>query len=392
MSSIPRTALTGVPSGAVSVCGTPKKARKYSEAVSSSISGPTQVILPGPVRSSAAWAGLTRSEHQFLLVKLGAILAPVRLPGSGGPEPEPPVEGHGAGVAVGHPQRQPRRARRPCMPGHRLDKLVRHPAAAGLGGYPHPHQMPAARRVLPPFGEGGHHPHRLAVTPGEKPHRCPCAAAPFRLVEAELAAHGGGEGRWRLGQRGQPGPPHRGPVRGLRPAHGCAAHALSPARLRGAFRRRLPSSLVPRLSVQATAPLRLAHARSCVRRSWVGRSWGAWARRSWAGRPDGGRPDGCQVPPETSAPNGGAVADTFTSTPGPLLRIACWVPGGTNTSVPSDTSRSSPPTSIWPRPRTITYACSCAGWACSACWLPGWHSTQVTHICIAPSCPAPSSR
>ena len=34
-SSSPRTALTGVPSGAVTLSGTPKKARKYSEAVSS---------------------------------------------------------------------------------------------------------------------------------------------------------------------------------------------------------------------------------------------------------------------------------------------------------------------------------------------------------------------
>ena len=39
MSSSPRTALTGVPSGAV-ISGTPKKARKYIEAVSRSISRP----------------------------------------------------------------------------------------------------------------------------------------------------------------------------------------------------------------------------------------------------------------------------------------------------------------------------------------------------------------
>ena len=36
-SSSPRTALTGVPSGAVTLSGTPKKARKYSDAVSRSI-------------------------------------------------------------------------------------------------------------------------------------------------------------------------------------------------------------------------------------------------------------------------------------------------------------------------------------------------------------------
>src|SRR5580704_4156790 len=41
MSSSPRTALTGVPSGARTVSGTPKNARKYSEAESSSISEPT---------------------------------------------------------------------------------------------------------------------------------------------------------------------------------------------------------------------------------------------------------------------------------------------------------------------------------------------------------------
>ena len=37
-SSSPRTALTGIPFGATTLSGTPKKARKYSEAVSSSIS------------------------------------------------------------------------------------------------------------------------------------------------------------------------------------------------------------------------------------------------------------------------------------------------------------------------------------------------------------------
>ena len=36
MSSSPRTALTGVPSGALTESGTPKNARKYSDAVSSS--------------------------------------------------------------------------------------------------------------------------------------------------------------------------------------------------------------------------------------------------------------------------------------------------------------------------------------------------------------------
>ena len=46
-SSSPRTALTGVPSGALMLSGTPKKARKYSEAVSSSMS----------LRASATRAG-----------------------------------------------------------------------------------------------------------------------------------------------------------------------------------------------------------------------------------------------------------------------------------------------------------------------------------------------
>src|SRR5271154_1587072 len=41
VSSSPRTALTGVPSGARTVSGTPKNARKYNEALSSSISEPT---------------------------------------------------------------------------------------------------------------------------------------------------------------------------------------------------------------------------------------------------------------------------------------------------------------------------------------------------------------
>ena len=47
MSSSPRTAFTGVPSGAFTESGTPKYARKYSDAVSSRSSGPTPAILPG---------------------------------------------------------------------------------------------------------------------------------------------------------------------------------------------------------------------------------------------------------------------------------------------------------------------------------------------------------
>src|SRR5258706_8643147 len=46
MSISPRTALTGVPSGAFTDSGTPKKARKYSEGVSSSISPGTLVMVP----------------------------------------------------------------------------------------------------------------------------------------------------------------------------------------------------------------------------------------------------------------------------------------------------------------------------------------------------------
>ncbi|EPJ40492.1 putative 5'-3' exonuclease [Streptomyces afghaniensis 772] len=46
-SSSPRTAFTGVPSGAFTESGTPKKARKYREAVSRSISRPvTSRIMP----------------------------------------------------------------------------------------------------------------------------------------------------------------------------------------------------------------------------------------------------------------------------------------------------------------------------------------------------------
>src|SRR5690349_22330007 len=41
MSMSPRTALTGVPSDAVTDSGTPKNARKYSDGVSSSMSPPT---------------------------------------------------------------------------------------------------------------------------------------------------------------------------------------------------------------------------------------------------------------------------------------------------------------------------------------------------------------
>ena len=51
-SSSPRTALTGVPSGAVIESGTPKKARKYSEAVSSSIN-----LGPGVMGASVDQAG-----------------------------------------------------------------------------------------------------------------------------------------------------------------------------------------------------------------------------------------------------------------------------------------------------------------------------------------------
>jgi hypothetical protein len=46
MSSRPRTAFTGVPSGAV-ISGTPKKARKYMEAVSRSINRPGSAFLWG---------------------------------------------------------------------------------------------------------------------------------------------------------------------------------------------------------------------------------------------------------------------------------------------------------------------------------------------------------
>ena len=52
-SSRPRTALTGVPSGAFIDSGTPKKARKYSDAVSSSISGPATAVTGGTVVSGA---------------------------------------------------------------------------------------------------------------------------------------------------------------------------------------------------------------------------------------------------------------------------------------------------------------------------------------------------
>src|SRR5260370_24599320 len=91
------------------------------------------------------------------------------------------------------------------------------------------------------------------------------------------------------------------------------------------------------------------------------------------------------------ASHGGEVADTYTSCP-PMLRIACGVAGGMNTSVPGPTSHASAPATIWPRPCTIRWACSCAGWACRACWLPGWHSTQVTLSWREPNCPAISSR
>lgn len=46
MSMRPRTAFTGVPSGAFTDSGTPKKARKYSDGVSSSISPPMTHMLP----------------------------------------------------------------------------------------------------------------------------------------------------------------------------------------------------------------------------------------------------------------------------------------------------------------------------------------------------------
>jgi hypothetical protein len=51
MSRNPRTALTGVPSGARTESGTPKNARKYSEAESSSIS------LSGPVGTGDSMPG-----------------------------------------------------------------------------------------------------------------------------------------------------------------------------------------------------------------------------------------------------------------------------------------------------------------------------------------------
>src|SRR5580704_2884059 len=67
MSSSPRTALTGVPSGAWTVSGTPKNARKYSEAVSSNMSEPT---LP----SNHAGRGALDQQHDLAVDDLDLLL------------------------------------------------------------------------------------------------------------------------------------------------------------------------------------------------------------------------------------------------------------------------------------------------------------------------------
>src|SRR6478609_2204606 len=73
-SSSPRTALTGVPSGAL-ISGTPKNARKYIEAVSRSIRRPgccvTSRILPRAARVS----GVTQSELEGTDRKILELLA-----------------------------------------------------------------------------------------------------------------------------------------------------------------------------------------------------------------------------------------------------------------------------------------------------------------------------
>src|SRR6516162_7634115 len=71
MSSSPRTALTGVPSGARTVSGTPKNARKYSEAVSSSMSEPT---LPSLHDGQAAQDNSTTLPPTILICFLGSGL------------------------------------------------------------------------------------------------------------------------------------------------------------------------------------------------------------------------------------------------------------------------------------------------------------------------------
>src|SRR5580704_13889467 len=71
MSSSPRTALTGVPSGARTVSGTPKNARKYSEAESSNISEPT---LPSCHAGQAAQDNSTTLPSTILICLLGSGL------------------------------------------------------------------------------------------------------------------------------------------------------------------------------------------------------------------------------------------------------------------------------------------------------------------------------
>src|SRR5260370_3959174 len=71
MSSSPRTALTGVPSGARTVSGTPKNARKYSEAESSNISEPT---LPSCHAGQAAQENSTTWPSTILICFLGSGL------------------------------------------------------------------------------------------------------------------------------------------------------------------------------------------------------------------------------------------------------------------------------------------------------------------------------
>ena len=74
MSSSPRTAFTGVPSGALKLSGTPWKARKYNDAVSSSISrlpgsGVSHAAILPPVsterRTETARAGVSRAFRQM---------------------------------------------------------------------------------------------------------------------------------------------------------------------------------------------------------------------------------------------------------------------------------------------------------------------------------------
>src|SRR5690349_17143669 len=58
-SSSPRTALTGLPSGDRTESGTPKNARKYKEAVSSSISRESEVTM-----GILAWLGFGHGGHR----------------------------------------------------------------------------------------------------------------------------------------------------------------------------------------------------------------------------------------------------------------------------------------------------------------------------------------